>query len=230
MKQPQRFGISLRAVAAVIAAVTVLLVASQAHAQMGTVRVGSATVNPGASDTIVVRSTGIAAPGLGAWEIGIIYDPTIVSAIACSPDNGSVCNTNFSSNRVQVVGASSAGLTGDANLASITFQCITEGTSVLSVALDVFADATPGDLQPISPAIQNGLINCEQGTGLPPNPTSRPSTGSQPTSTPVVITTLPDSGTGGTSSTNWTFAAVTLAGLTTVAGISALALQRRRSS
>ncbi len=232
MKTHSRIGLSIRSIAAVIALGAVLLAASQTYAQSEAVSVGSATINSGASNSVDVQSINIASPGLGAWEIGITYDASVVTALSCSESSGSVCNANFASNRVQVTGASAGGLTGDATLASITFECITEGTSVLTVSLDVFADATIGGPQPISPAIQNGLITCTDSGSLPDGgATPRP----RPTATPVVVTTLPDSGTGtgGSATLNWTIAGLSFAGLATLAvmtGIGALRLQRRRSS
>ncbi len=230
MKTHSRIGFSIRSIVAVIALGAVLLAASQAYAQSEAVSVGSATINPGASNSVDVQSINIASPGLGAWEIGITYDPSVVTPLSCSESSGSVCNANFASNRVQIVGASAGGLTGDATLASITFECITEGTSVLAISLDVFADATEGGPQPISPGIQNGLITCTDSSGLPGGPsTPRP----RPTSTPVVVITLPDTGTGtgGSATLNWTIAGLSFAGLATLAmmtGIGALWLQRRR--
>ena len=175
MKTYLRIGLSIRSIAAVIALGAVLLAASQAHAQSEAVTVGSATINPGASNSVDVQSINVASPGLGAWEIGITYDASVVTALSCSESSGSVCNANFASDRVQVTGASAGGLTGDTTLASITFACITDGTSVLTVVIDVLADATVGSPQPISPAVQNGLITCADSSGLPdggpPTPT-----------------------------------------------------------
>ena len=231
MKTHSRIGLSIRSIAAVIALGAVLLAASQAYAQSEAVSVGSATITPGASSTVALESINIASPGLGAWEIGITYDASVVTALSCSESSGSVCNANFASNRVQVTGASAGGLTGNATLASITFECITEGTSVLAVVLDVFADATVGSPQPISPGVQNGLITCTDPAGLPDGGPSTPRP--TPTATPVVVTTLPDTGTGtGESATlSWTIAGLSFAGLATLAmitGIGALRLQRRR--
>ena len=229
MKTHSRIGLSIRSIVAVIALGAVLLATSQAFAQSEAISVGSATINPGASNNVDVQSVNIGSPGLGAWEIGITYDASVVTALSCTESSGSVCNANFGSDRVQVVGASAGGLTGDATLASITFECITEGTSVLAVSLDLFADATIGSPQPLSPEIQNGLITCTDAGGVPAGPSTP-----RPTSTPVV-TTLPDSGTGtgGSATLNWTIVGLSFAGLATLAmmtGIGALRLQRRRSS
>lgn len=221
MKTHSRIRLSIRSIAAVIALGAVLLAASQAYAQSEAVTVGSATLSVGQAANIDVQSVNIASPGLGAWEIGITYDASVVTVNFCTELSGSICNSNFASNRVQFVGASAGGLTGDARLASITFECIAVGTSELAVSLDVFADATVGGPLPFSPAIQNGLITCTDSPGLPGGPTA----------TPVVIT-LPSSGTGtGESATlNWTIAGLSFAGLATILGIGALRLQRRRSS
>ena len=231
MKTHSKIGYGIRSVAAIVALGAVLLVASQAFAQSEAVTAGSATINPGASSSIDVKSINMASPGLGAWEIGITYDTSVVAVLDCSAGEGGVCNANFSANRVQFTGASAGGLSGDVTLASITFECLVEGTSVLTVVLDVFADATVGSPQPISPAVQNGLITCTDASGLPDSgSTPRP----RPTSTPVVVS-LPDSGTGvGERATlNWTIAGLSFAGLATLAamtGFGALRLQRRRSS
>ena len=231
MNRHSRIGLSIRSIAAVIALGAVLLAASQAYAQSEAVSAGSATINPGASNSIDVQSINIASPGLGAWEIGITYDTSVVTAVSCSESSGSVCNVNFAAGRVQLTGASAGGLTGDATLASITFECLTEGTSVLAVVLDVFADATIGGPQPLSPEIQNGLITCTDAGGLPDGGPSSPGS----TATPVVVNGLPSSGTGtgGSATLSWTIAGLTFAGLATLAmltSIGALRLQRHRSS
>ena len=230
MKRHSRIGLSIRSIAAVIALGAVLLAASQASAQSEAITAGSATINPGASNTIDVQSINIASPGLGAWEIGITYDASVVAALSCAESSGSVCNVNFSAHRVQFTGASAGGLTGNATLASITFACLTEGTSVLTVVIDVLADATLGDPQPISPAVQNGLITCTDASGLPDEGTTP-----RPTSTPVVVVELPSSGAGtGQSATfSWTIAGLLFTGLATLAiltGFGALRLQRRRAA
>ena len=230
MDPRSRIRLRIRSIAAVIALGAVLLAASQAYAQSEAVTVGSATINPGASNSVDVQSINFASPGLGAWEIGITYDAFVVTVLSCSESSGSVCNANFASGRVQVTGASAGGLTGDATLASITFACITEGTSVLAVVLDVLADATVGSPQPISPGIQNGLITCTESGGLPDGPSTP-----RPTATPAVVTSMPSAGTGaGESATvNWTIAGLAFAGvatLATVSGIAALRRQHDRSS
>ena len=223
------------AAAAAIALIAGIAIISQVFAQMPTVVVSSATINPGASGTLNLTARDIGAPGLGAWEIGITYDASLVTATACAPQAGSVCNPNFASNRVQVVGANPAGLVGTTSLANITFRCNGEGTTELNVVIDVFSDATTGGPRPINPGINAGRITCEDSVGLPAVPTTQP----RPTAAPgddtdtdddvddepqaTAVSTLPSSGsgTGSSSITSWLIAALATLGLVTLVSLGA---------
>jgi hypothetical protein len=84
---------------------------------------------------------------------------------------------------VRFTGASASGLVGDTTLGSVTFQCAeSQGSSVLNLTPQVFADATPGDPHPIYVTIQNGSIACVGGTSTP-TPTDTPT----PTPTPCTV-------------------------------------------
>ena len=76
---------------------------------------------------------------------------------------------------VRITGASAGGLDGDTVLGSITFECgADEGTSDLTIIINVFADATIGDPQDLNPSITNGSFEC---TGDVVAPTVLPPTG-----------------------------------------------------
>ena len=122
----------------------VMLAATSASAQDELISIDSITITPGGGTTLQVNALNMPAPGLGAWSIGVEYDPSILSALSCSPVPGSVCNVDFSARQVRIVGASASGLTGDSVLASITFNCNRAGVSDLVIDVSEFADATVG--------------------------------------------------------------------------------------
>lgn len=209
------------AAAAAIALIAGIIIISQVSAQLPTVKATSATINPSATGSVELQAVDIGSPGLGAWEIGITYDSSLLTAVSCDGSQGSVCNTNFASNRVQIAGANAGGLEGTTVLASITFRCNREGSSELSIVLDEFADATTGGPRPIGPGINAGRITCEDSAGLPSVPTSRPAEDDDDDDAP--ISGLPSSGAGSSSSSsvNWLIAALAALGLVTVTALGA---------
>jgi hypothetical protein len=227
-------------VAAVIAVFAAALIVTQVSAQVPTVKVTSATANPGTTATVNLQAISIGPPGLGAWEVGITYNTNVLTATACSPSAGSVCNADFAPGQVQVAGASGNGLLGTNNLAGISFRCNSVGVSDLNIVLDEFADSTTGSPRPIGPAINAGRITCTNSSGLPDVPTSPPSS----TATPVPTaddgdtpapTALPNSGggvggAGGSSTGNWLIAALATLGLVTVAAFGASRLFAQRAN
>lgn len=227
------FGRGLVVAAAVALAVGVGLLASmQVSAASGTVSIDSITVAPGEQGSADVEALGVTSPGLGAWEIDVVYNPAVVTAVSCTPQAGSVCNPNFASNTVRITGASASGLVGDTTLSSITFECDTEGYSTLSLQVDVFADATVGEPQPIGHQVQNGAVTCSSV-----EPPEIPSPGAPteeepaPTATEAAVTGLPSSGTGGTDggALNWLIPASAAAVLAALAGFGALRLRGRHA-
>ena len=221
-----RFGF-LVLVAIAVAIGAGLLGAPQVSAQDPTASVDSITVGPGEQGTVDVRALDIDPPGLGAWEIGVTYDSSLVTALSCAPANGSVCNADFASNEVRITGASAGGLEGDTTLATITFRCDGEGSSTLAATVLVFADATLGEPQAIGPAVQNGQITCSDVS--PPGPQPTQDDEPSPTNTPVVAG-LPPSGSGGSgggSVLGWLIAASAIAGLAAITGLAALRQRAR---
>ena len=136
-------GLLARLAVAALALMLGLLAASPASAQDELISIDSVTITPGGGTTLEVNALNIPAPGLGAWNIGLEYDPSILSAVSCSAAAGSICNVDFSARQVRIVGATASGLTGDSVLASITFNCDRAGVSDL-VAERREADAATG--------------------------------------------------------------------------------------
>lgn len=132
--------------------------------------VDSASAAVASQADLDVRMLNVGEPGLGAWSIDISYDTAVVSAVDCIAEQGGVCNPNFAANIVRVAGASSGGLEGDTKLAEITFLCVAEGLSPLSIEIEVLADATLGGPQPMTVSIQNGSIACGNDQRVPGQP------------------------------------------------------------
>lgn len=219
-----------------LALVVGVVAASQAGAANETVRLGRATVAPGAQGTVTLEALDIASPGLGAWEIGVTYNSSVVTAVACAPGTGSVCNTHFSSNQVRVVGAFASGHVGDSALAGITFECANRaGTTSLTVTVLVLADGTVGTPRAIAADVVHGSIDCTGAAGGAPTrrPTRR-ATEAPAEATPNAtagggITGLPKTG-GGSSGDGqlfWLFAGLSAAGFAAMAS-AALATKRVR--
>ena len=207
------------------AAVTVALIAgiviiSHVSAQLPVLKVTSITISTGASGEVDVEARDIGTPGLGAWEIGVIYDSTLLTAVSCTGAQGSVCNTSFASNRVQIVGANASGLQGTNILASITFRCNGEGSADLSIVIDELSDATIGGPSPIGPGINGGRVTCAESSGLPDMPSSSDDDDDDE------VTTLPSSGqgTGRPNTVNWLIAAAASLGLVTILSFGAARL------
>ena len=229
-------GIRLAA-AAIIALIAGIAIITQVSAQLPTVVVSSATINSSSTGTINLSARDIGPPGLGAWEIGVVYDSSVVTATACTAQAGSICNENFASNRVQVVGANPTGLPGTNVLANITFRCNGEGTTELTVIIDEFADATIGGPRPIGPGINAGRITCEDSAGLPDIPRPRPTATDDDDDDGDDgddgddVTTLPSSGagTGSSSVVSWLIAALATLGLVTLVSLGASRMFAQRA-
>ena len=193
---------SIGILAVVAAAIAALVLAGTAFAQDGGVSVSDGSADDGGTGDVTVDVADVGGDGLGAWTIDITYDNSLLTATDCSAEQGGVCNENFTDDSVRVTGASAGGISGDTSLGSITFECDGEGESDLTIALSVFADATIGDPQDLSPSISNGTFTCG---GDDPEPT--------------VVTGGPKVGTGfesGSSSLSWVialFAAIGALGL-----------------
>ena len=161
-----RLGV-LGAGALVAAMVAGLLVATQVSAASHALSIGNGAATVGEEVTVELEAQAITDPGLGAWTIDIVYDPSVVSVVECTPQQGGVCNAEYSAGTIRLAGGSAAGLEGDTVLADIVFACgDAEGSSALTLTVIDFADATIGDPQDVDATISNGNITC--GRGEPP--------------------------------------------------------------
>ena len=164
---------SVGILAVVAAGIAALILAGTAFAQDGGVSISDGSAADGDSGDVTLSVSDVGDPGLGAWTIDISYDSDLLTATDCGAEQGGVCNENFSDDSVRITGASAGGLDGDIDLGSITFECDGEGDSDLTLTLSVFADATIGDPQDLSPSVSNGTFTCggEVAGDLPPTGT-----------------------------------------------------------
>lgn len=219
MKGLKRLGLAVAVATAVLAIAG--FVAGSVMAVSGSISLSSGSAEPGGTGNVELTSN-VGAPGLGAWTVDISYDTSVVSVDACTPAAGGVCNPAFGDGVIRITGASATGLTGSQSLGTITFECADETASTdLTMALDVFADATIGNPTDISPATRNdGSFACEV------QPTDAPDA----TAT-VAVSGVPPTGTGvgGDTSTNWVIVAIVGIGLASLASLTAVRLGTRRS-
>ena len=215
-----RLGV-LGAGAIAVAIIAGLLVVAQVSAATGGISVGDGTAAPGADVTVDLTADDVTDPGLGAWTVDIAYDSSVVSVTDCAPQQGGVCNPAFDDELIRVTGASAGGLDGDTVLANITFECgDAEGSSDLTLTVNVFADATIGDPTDIDATISNGSITCEEPA---PEPTA---------TTTTDVGGIGGVGTGpgssGGSGLAWLVAAMAVVGAVAL-GFGALRVAARRS-
>lgn len=140
---------------------------------------GSPDINPGPAfaangDTATV-SLVTEAPddGLGAWNIDVHYDPSVLSVVDCVPYGGlAVCNPAFSVVEVRVVGADASGIFGAFNLADITFEMVgSEGEcSILEPEIVQYATV---DAEELTPDVFVGAV-CNPLSAPAPTPTPAP--------------------------------------------------------
>ena len=158
-----RIGLVGAAAIAVALIGGILLAGTVSAAAHGTVDVGDGSAAPGEEGTVEVGALGVGGEGLGAWTIDISYDTSVITAVDCSAQQGGVCNAEFGDGVVRVTGASAGGLDGDTVLGSITFECgDDEGSSALTISINVFADATIGDRQDLNPDVSSGTFDGEE--------------------------------------------------------------------
>ena len=133
------------------------------------VSVGSLSTGVGLEGAVSLKAHDMAAPGLGAWTIDVMYDPEVVTAVECSAAHGGICNLAYAEGTVRVTGTTAFGFEGDAVLGTLVFACTRVGVTELALTLSVLADATPGGPQPIDAAVTNGSVTCTgEGEALPP--------------------------------------------------------------
>jgi len=131
------------------------------------VRIGSLAQAVSQVGGATLQALNMPSPGLGAWTVDVTYDGSVVTATGCSGLAGGVCNATFHATTARVTGAVGGGYVGNTDLASISFRCIAEGQTTLTLNVLVLADATAGSPQPISASVQNGTITCSASSPVP---------------------------------------------------------------
>jgi hypothetical protein len=127
-----------------------------------TVRIGDATVQPGASETVALEVLGLAHSPLGSTTVDIIYDPDAKMPTGCDANPNdtldmALCNMNHAVGTIRVSGLSAAGASGDITLANITFQAVgNPGCTALGVSV---ATLTDPEGEPIEHTTDDG-VNC----------------------------------------------------------------------
>ena len=175
-------GLGLGTAAIVLALAAGLVAGPHVFAQNPTLEAGAITIGPGGQGFVNVETLDIDSPGVGAWTIDILYDPSVVTPVFCGAHSSGLCNPEYTPNTIRVIGANSGGLEGDTTLAQITFACKQLGAATsLTIFSASIVDNTAGDPQPIDVAIVHGNVTC---TGQPPTPTPQPTATPAPPSGP----------------------------------------------
>ncbi|MEX0787015.1 MAG: dockerin type I repeat-containing protein [Dehalococcoidia bacterium] len=152
----------LAAISIVAALVWAVLAVSSAFAAGPGVSIGSAELGPDSEGKVELEGLDFGEPGLGAWTVDVHYNPEIVTLVDCDAEHGGLCNKSFGDGVARVTGVSATGLKGDFTLGVLTFACKNVGASDLGLSLDVLADATLGDPQPIDGKLSHGEVVCAE--------------------------------------------------------------------
>jgi len=171
-----RWGFVAAAAGATVLAAS-LFTGSGASADGPSISVDSLDSYVGGLAKVEVRIEDVGPPGAGAWTIDLHFDPEILAAVACTPEQGGgICNEEYGPGVARVVGTNIYGLEGDASLASAGFSCKQPGESALELTISVFVDATPGDPTDIDAKVVNGTAICadEASKPTPTPPGSKP--------------------------------------------------------
>jgi hypothetical protein len=197
-----------------------LATASVVSSQQGpTVSIESGEVAEGGTEMTRLWALDVNDPPLCGFTIDVVYDPLVKIATGCVPDPEGdfgvrLCNPDYASDTVRVVGANFEGLTGAIPLADITWRAV--GRAGDSTDLDVqivdFVDCQIPAVD-ITPVADQDSVNVIIGPSLAPG--APPSTGA--------------GGSAGGSKSPWsTLCAAGGALILLLGGMSALAFAARR--
>ncbi len=173
---PRRRGLALGSgvlgvVLAVVATAGPSALAPSAAAATPTVRVVEVDLTPDGVLTLSVEAADLAAPGLGAATLDILFDPAVLRASDCHADptghfDTAICNARFDANGdrpdiVRVTAVSVAGATGSVSLARITFQVMASATSTeVDLALRTFTEPAGS---PLPATVVGADLTLEEG-------------------------------------------------------------------
>lgn len=124
-----------------------------------TVSVGDYSVAAGGTFQAAIVVANNAAPGIGALNVELSYNPAVLSAVACAVDpdnrfNAETCNLTFAPNTVKMNFVATAGATGNLTLARVTFQAVGAAGSNSPLTL-----ATPTAANPAGATIAVTRVN-----------------------------------------------------------------------
>jgi len=145
---------------AALALIATAFASSNAFAGGTSIKIGQVTALSNADAQVRLEADAVGAPGLGAWEIDIDYNSSVITPNLCTPGPSGICNPNFGPSTVRIVGADAHGLNGNVVLGTLRFHCNAEGASALAITAVEFADSTDGAPQPIDVTVHHGSINC----------------------------------------------------------------------
>lgn len=119
------------------------------------------------------------AESVGEWTFEITYDAEVISVGDCLPRKGGVCTEDLGVGRLQVTGASAAGLTRDTVIGSISVQCEKVGNTPLALTVIVFGGGPNMPTQDVQ--VEDGAVTCEEAAEPASTPMiSLPATGGGP--------------------------------------------------
>ena len=194
----------------VFVVLTATVVRAQDIDQAFTISIDSSRTNVGGQSSIELLISDINADPVGVWTIDIAYLDDIISPVECQPLKNSVCDLEHRPNMVRVSGASAPGLLEETRLAIITFQCIQEGTSPLSLTVNLFG--IPENVYDVQ--AEDGELTCDDAT--------------ETSKTPEI--TLPSTGTGSrVAGLDWAAVLLLSAGGALLMGTGIVALRRRHA-
>jgi len=135
-------------------------------------------------NSVEVKYTGIPSAGLGAADISVAFDSTVLAISACSVgDLDGACNPNASGGPARAAGFKAPAITTEpVTIATLTVDCVgaAGGNSALTITVNELVDGTAGG-QAISASVTNGNVTCGATAspgGLPPTGGDGDSSGS----------------------------------------------------
>ena len=165
-----------------ILAVTMSSEASGQATVSGTNDGGSWSFPAGSTgNQIEIKVTGLPAEGLGASDVTIAFDLSVLEVTACTTGvMAGGCNPSAPAGPARAAGFAAPEKTGEPVVARVTFDCVGAPGSSTALTLTV-NELVAGDLSPIPHSVQNGNVVCL----APPTPTPTPAPTLVPSPTPV---------------------------------------------
>ena len=164
-------GVTLAALAALLMAAS-----SAATAQSPSISGGAWQFDAGSSGNVVsITYDGIPAAGLGASDVSVAFDSSVLTVSACSTgDLDGACNPNAPNGPARAAGFKAPAITsGPVTIATLTLDCAGSGNSALSITVNELVDGSSGGAA-ISAGVSNGSVTCGETASPPPAPTATP--------------------------------------------------------